>query len=74
MHTAVTRSPMPLARAFSAAVRAAFGLMSVAVTLSAPARAAASARIPDPVPMSTTCLPLRSRPLMNSAKHSLLMK
>ena len=39
-----------------------------------PARAAASARMPVPVPISTTFLPLRSRPPMNSAKRSLLMK
>ncbi len=56
-HSAPTRSPKPLARAFSAAVSAAFGLMSAAMTLAAPARAAASARMPDPVPTSRTRLP-----------------
>ena len=59
-HTAVTRSPRPFACAFSLAVRAAFGLISRATTLAAPARAAASARMPEPVPTSTTRLPLRS--------------
>ncbi len=54
--TAHTRSPRPLARAFSAAQSAAFGLMSAAMTLAAPARAAASARMPDPVPTSSHAL------------------
>jgi hypothetical protein len=54
MHTAVTRSPTSLLRAFSATDNAAFGLISVAITLSEPERAAAMARMPVPVPMSTT--------------------
>jgi hypothetical protein len=63
-HTAVTQSPRPFARAFSAAVSTAFGFMSTAVTFAAPARAAARARMPDPVPTSTTRLPLKSsRPI-----------
>ena len=73
-HIAVTRSSNPFARAFSAAASAAFGFTSIAVTFAAPARAAASARIPDPVPTSATLLPLRSRRPMNEAKNSLVMK
>src|SRR5262249_8582538 len=42
--------------------------------LVAPARAAARARIPDPVPISATLLPLRSSPSRYSAKYSLLRK
>ena len=68
------RSSKPLARAFSAAANAALGFMSIAVTFAAPARAAARARIPDPVPTSATLLPLRSSRPMNDAKNSLVMK
>ena len=50
------------------------GLMSMATTCAAPARAAASARIPDPVPTSATDLPFSSRPSMKPAKNSLLRK
>ena len=65
----VTRSPRPLMRALSWAARAAFGLMSRASTWLAPARAAANARMPEPVPTSATCRPCRSSPAMNSAKY-----
>ena len=47
-----------MAAAFSRADSAAFGLMSTATTLAAPARAADSAMMPVPVPTSST---LRSR-------------
>ncbi len=74
MQTPVTRSPRPLPCAFSFADSDAFGLMSVATTSDAPARAAASARMPEPVPTSHTRLPVRSSVSMNSANFSLLMK
>ena len=73
-HIAVTRFSNPLARAFSAAESAALGFTSIAVTFAAPARAAASARMPDPVPTSATRLPVRSSRPMNDAKNSLVMK
>jgi hypothetical protein len=72
-YTATPRLPWPFARAFSAAVNAALGFTSTAVTCAAPARAAARATIPDPVPRSATRLPVKlSRP-MKDAKNSLVM-
>src|SRR5262249_51713734 len=53
----------PLAWAFSAAALAAFGLMSRATTLAAPARAAARARIPDPVPDGIAPFSVHAAPL-----------
>src|SRR5260370_42263204 len=64
----------PLAWAFSAAALAAFGLMSRATTLAAPARAAARARIPDPVPTSATRLPAKSISERKFAKNLLERK
>ena len=58
---ALIELPKPLASAFSTAARAALGLISSASTLAAPAWAAASARMPEPVPTSATLLPLRSK-------------
>src|SRR4051794_16885718 len=49
------------------AANAAFGLMSIATTLVAPARAAASDRMPLPVPTSATRLPVRSSSPMKPA-------
>ena len=48
--------------------------MSVATTFEAPARAAASARMPVPVPTSQTRLPVKSSVSRNDANFSLLMK
>ncbi len=48
--------------------------MSIATTRSAPARAAASDRMPDPVPTSATVFPLRSSRSMKEAKYSLVRK
>jgi len=70
----LTRSPKPFTCAFSNAERAARGLISSAKTSAAPARAAARAKMPDPVPISATDLPLRSSPSRNFAKYSLLRK
>jgi hypothetical protein len=72
--TAMTRPPKPFTYAFCAALSAAFGLMSMATTLVAPARAAASARMPDPVPTSATFLPLRSRLARKFEKNLLVRK
>jgi hypothetical protein len=62
------------AQELTAAVSAAVGFMSTAVTLAAPARAAAKARMPDPVPTSATRLPRKSSRPMTDAKNSLVMK
>ena len=70
----MTRVPRPFTRAFSTAVAVAFGLMSMAITFAAPARAAASARMPDPVPTSATRLPFRSRFARKFAKNLLVTK
>ena len=71
-HTPRTRSPRPLSHALPKAARAAFGLMSIAVTLAAPARAAASERMPLPQPTSAACLPERSSPPRKVAKNLLV--
>src|SRR5262249_58809701 len=72
--TAMIGLPRPLAWAFSAATFAAVGLMSSATTLAAPARAAARARMPDPVPTSATRLPVKSISERKFAKNSLVRK
>jgi hypothetical protein len=46
----------------------------MAITLAAPALAAARASMPDPVPTSATRLPLRSRPARKFAKNLLVRK
>src|ERR1700730_10988964 len=68
---AVTRSPRPLAQELSVAALTALGLMSSATTV-APARAAANANMPLPVPTSATVLPARSIVDRNRAKNSLV--
>jgi hypothetical protein len=72
--TAMIGLPRPLVWVFSAAAIAALELMSSATTLAAPARAAARARIPDPIPTSATHFPTKSVPDKKSAKNSLVRK
>jgi hypothetical protein len=70
----MTQSSNWFARAFSATDLAAYWFMSIATTFAAPARAQARARMPVPVQMSATHLPLKSRREMNAAKNSLVRK
>jgi hypothetical protein len=67
--TAMIDLPSPLVWAFSAAAIAALGLIT-----RCSARAAASARIPDPVPTSATLLPAKSILDKKSAKNLLVRK
>src|SRR5438045_2051568 len=69
-----TRAARPFRRALSPADSAAFGLMSMAITRAAPARAAASDNTPEPVPTSATDFPFRSSRSMKPAKYSLVRK
>ena len=73
-HKVVTRPAKPLARALSAAAATAFGLRSIASAWAAPARTAAIARMPEPVPTSATRRPARSSVPMNAAKNGLVRK
>ena len=66
--TGKTRSARPFSRALSPAESAAFGLMSIATTRAAPARAAASERTPEPVPTSATAFPFRSSSIDEARK------
>ena len=63
-----TRPANPFSRALSAAESAAFGLMSMAITRAAPARAAASDRTPEPVPISATVSPFQVEPVDEARK------
>ena len=65
----VSRSSTPLRAAFSPAVRTHIGSMSTPSAAAAPSLSAAMARMPDPVPMSSTRSPPRTRS-SSTSRHS----